>query len=308
MEFDKIKEEILLISECIEYIEENINKNTSIIIKELQNKHNLSRTPLDNKFKKICIYKDGTKDTASSYINGRKIQLGILEGDKLKESRLKFDIKNTLKLAEKMNCIQKYGFGTVEIDSENYTKYTYDLDYKKILDFTFKDSLLICPNLAQGYTFEEILKYNNSTIDPCDFEHFYEPQKYELYEIAYFKTNREWLIDMFMGDIKSKKIFLKYMNNYIYDDLSKYKTMIQKTKEYLGTHFYVISAGDVKYSEDDPILIIFNAILDVEKGMIQKASLKEIYLKYKDKGIFEIYQDCEYILCGLLLDGTIYIK
>ena len=43
MEFDKIKEEILLIGECIEYIEENINKNTSTIIKELQNKHNLSR-------------------------------------------------------------------------------------------------------------------------------------------------------------------------------------------------------------------------------------------------------------------------
>lgn len=141
-----------------------------------------------------------------------------------------------------MNCIQKYGFGSVEIDPENYKKYTYNLNYKKILDFTFKDSLLIYQNLAEGYTPEEILKYNKSTIDPCDFNHFYKEEIYILYEIAYFRNNRNWLINMSMGNIKSKTKLLEYMSNYIYDDLSKYKTMIQKTKEYLGTHIYIQSA------------------------------------------------------------------
>lgn len=190
MNFEAVKEEILLVGNCINYIEENINNKNSMIIKGLEDKYGLSRTPLDNKFKKICRYEDGRSDTSSSYINGRKIQIGLLEGDKLKESRVKFDIERTLKLAEKMNCIQKYGLGTVEIDSENYKKYTYNLDYKRILDFTFKDSLLIYPNLGDGYNPEEILKYNKSTINPCDFNHFYQEQIYILYEIAYFRTNR----------------------------------------------------------------------------------------------------------------------
>ena len=178
MNFEEVKNEILLVWEFINYIEENINNKTSMIIKGLEDNYGLSRTPLDKKFKKICRYENGTSDTSLSYINGRKIQLGLQEGDKLKESRVKFEIESILKLAEKMNCIQKYGFGSVEIDPENYKKYIYNLDYKKILDFTFKYSLLIYPNLAEGYTPEEILKYNKSTIDACDFNHFYKEERY----------------------------------------------------------------------------------------------------------------------------------
>ena len=69
-----------------------------------------------------------------------------------------------------------------------------------------------------------------------------------------------------------------YMNNYIHDDLSKYKTMIRKTKEYLGTHFYIESAKAAKPSNDDPMQIIFNTILDIERGNALNTSLKDVSL------------------------------
>lgn len=299
---------LLLVGNCINYIEENINNKTSEIIKGLENKCDLSRTPIDNKFKKICRYEDGTSDTTSSYIKGRKIQLGIQEGDRLKEARVKFDIKSTLRLAEKMNCIQKYGFGTVEINPENYKKYTYDLDYNKILDFTFKDSLLIYPNLAEGYTPKEVLEYNKCTIDLCDFDNFYGEEVYLVNEVLYFKTNRNWLINIAMGDIKSKLTLGLYMYDYLYDDLSKYKTMIQKTKANLGEHIYIEATKSVKPSNEDSMQIIFNTILDIERGKLINPSLKDIYEKYKDKGIYKSYEYCKSILGGLLLSGKIYIK
>ena len=39
------------------------------------------------------------------------------------------------------------------------------------------------------------------------------------------------------------------MSEYIYDDLSKYKTLIKKTKEYLGTHFYGKLTNNIEISE-----------------------------------------------------------
>lgn len=113
---------------------------------------------------------------------------------------------------------------------------------------------------------------------------------------------------MAMGDIKSKATLLAYMSSYIYDDLSKYKTMIKKTKEYLGTHFYIKSAKNAKPSNDDPTQIIFNAILDIEQYDTQNTSLEDIYKKYEDKGIFKSYEDCKATLAGLLLAGRIYIN
>ncbi len=121
----KIQEEVAEFYSYLNIIEKNLSLSSTEIIKRIQKQHNLSRTTLDRKFKKLYSPKNQYPQTLSTYIKRRQNKENILRGGRIFGHEERYDLKDILHQAKDMNIINNYKIYDIEnIDNNNSNKNT----------------------------------------------------------------------------------------------------------------------------------------------------------------------------------------
>ena len=87
---------------------------TKWIIKKILKTHNLSRTTLDRKFKKLYSSSNGHTETLSTYIKIRQNKENILRSGRIFGFEERYDIKNILDQVKNLNIISNYRLYDIE--------------------------------------------------------------------------------------------------------------------------------------------------------------------------------------------------
>ena len=116
----KIQEEVAEFYSYLNIIEKNLSLSSTEIIKRILKQHNISRTTLDRKFKKLYSPKNQYPQTLSTYIKRRQNKENILRGGRIFEHEERYDLKDILHQVKDMNIINNYKIYDIEnIDKNN---------------------------------------------------------------------------------------------------------------------------------------------------------------------------------------------
>lgn len=92
----KFQEDVEEFYSYLNLIEKNLSLSSTKIIKTILKQHNLSRTTLDRKFKKLYSPNNEYQQTLSTYIKRRQNKENILKGGKIFGYEERYEIKDIL--------------------------------------------------------------------------------------------------------------------------------------------------------------------------------------------------------------------
>ncbi|QJA09387.1 hypothetical protein HF520_10640 [Romboutsia sp. CE17] len=116
----RFQEDVAEFYSYLNFIENNLSLSSTEIIKEILKQHNLSRTKLDRKFKKLYSSNNGYPETLSTYIKRRQNKENILRGGRIFGFEERYDIKDLLEQVKNMNMVSNYRLYDIEnLDKSN---------------------------------------------------------------------------------------------------------------------------------------------------------------------------------------------
>lgn len=110
----RLQEDVVEFYSYLNLIENNLSLSSTEIIKKILKTHNLSRTTLDRKFKKLYSSSNGYPQTLSTYIKRRQNKENILRGGRIFGFEERYDIKNILDQVKNLNMINNYRLYHIE--------------------------------------------------------------------------------------------------------------------------------------------------------------------------------------------------
>ena len=110
----RFQEDVVEFYSYLNLIENNLSLSSTEIIKKILKEHNLSRTTLDRKFKKLYSSSNGYPQTLSTYIKRRQNKENILRGGRIFGFEERYDIKNILDQVKNLIMINNYRLYHIE--------------------------------------------------------------------------------------------------------------------------------------------------------------------------------------------------
>lgn len=322
-----------------EYIENNLHKDPKKLIEDLQrelhypsgNNFDEVGSTLRRRFEDVYISKNKDKETILKYIKRRQSA-----SDDHEE---KYDMGSILDAAVIMNAVENCGFCKVDIDKykvykyyntpEFYQKTMSEIDYEKMFKSIFSSRVYIYPYLYLRGNLDDVQNIVDFNLDYIFKERYNDKNDYlrRIFEfnLLYYASESSVLVINNLMYFIGNRTYLdnNYLEKYEYintpDDLSKYKTILYKTKDAL-----IAIMGDDSSQEDinkeydksiqeclknmnNEERIMFDAILGTEEGRNRNLTVNDFYSPIEMISDVSSYDLFKSALNLLLKKGYVYI-